>query len=135
MPESTFLQNISGRLLNCSSLYFANCFVTVQLPILQVCTVRKLINCHQLLLYSSLKPFYCWLSLFISQIIITTLHKKSSFPLRIFFSKCNQIRSFLRIWLHLLKKSLIENFIFCAVGDFPYFDCLKTFENVFRLRL
>ena len=32
-----------------------------------------------------------------------------------FFSSCDQIRSFLRIWSHLLKKSLMENFIFCAV--------------------
>ena len=32
-----------------------------------------------------------------------------------FLSKCDQIRSFLRIWSHLLKKSLMENFIFCAV--------------------
>ena len=30
-----------------------------------------------------------------------------------FFSKCDQIRS-LRIWSHLLKKLLIENFIFSA---------------------
>ena len=33
-----------------------------------------------------------------------------------FFSKCEQIRSFPWIWSHLLKKSLMENFIFCAVG-------------------
>ena len=32
-----------------------------------------------------------------------------------FFSKCDQIRSFLRTWSHLLKKSLMENFIICAV--------------------
>ena len=32
-----------------------------------------------------------------------------------FFSKCDQIRSFLRIWSGLLKKSLTENFIICAV--------------------
>ena len=32
-----------------------------------------------------------------------------------FFSKCQQIRSFLRIWSHLLKKPLMENFIFCEV--------------------
>ena len=32
-----------------------------------------------------------------------------------FFSKCDQILSFLQIWSHLLKKSLMENFIFCAV--------------------
>ena len=29
--------------------------------------------------------------------------------------KCDQICNFLRIWPHLLKKSLMENFIFCAV--------------------
>ena len=35
-----------------------------------------------------------------------------------FFSKCDQIRSFLRIWSHLLKKSLMENFIFlCSEGN------------------
>ena len=32
-----------------------------------------------------------------------------------FFNKYDQIRSFLRIWSHLLKKSFMENFIFCAV--------------------
>ena len=34
------------------------------------------------------------------------------------FSKCDQIRSFIRIWSHLLKKSFIENFIFCVVKLF-----------------
>ena len=33
-----------------------------------------------------------------------------------FFSKCDQIRSFLWIRSHLLKKSLMENFIFRAVN-------------------
>ena len=32
-----------------------------------------------------------------------------------FFSKCDQIRKKLRIWSYLLKKSLMENFIFYAV--------------------
>ena len=32
-----------------------------------------------------------------------------------FFSKYDQIRSFLQIWSHILKKSLMENFIFGAV--------------------
>ena len=47
------------------------------------------------------------------------------FSITDFFSKCNQIRKKLWIWLHLLKKSLMENFIFCAVilaapaGDDP----------------
>ena len=37
------------------------------------------------------------------------------FSIKDFFTKCDQILSFLRIWSHLLKKSLMENFIFCAV--------------------
>ena len=36
------------------------------------------------------------------------------FSIKDFFCKCDQTRR-LRIWLHLLKKSLMENFIFCAV--------------------
>ena len=41
--------------------------------------------------------------------------QKMKFSIKDFFSKFNQIRRFLRIWLHLLKKSLMENFIFCAI--------------------
>ena len=37
------------------------------------------------------------------------------FSIKNFSSKCDQIRSFLRIWSHLLKKSSLENFIFRAV--------------------
>ena len=40
------------------------------------------------------------------------------FSIKDFFSKCDQIQSFLRMWLHLLKESLMENFIFCAVTYF-----------------
>ena len=32
-----------------------------------------------------------------------------------FFSKCDQIRRYLRIWSRLLNKSLKEKFIFCAM--------------------
>ena len=42
--------------------------------------------------------------------------QKIKFSIKDFFSKCEQIRSFLRIWSHLLKKSVMENFIFCAVS-------------------
>ena len=41
--------------------------------------------------------------------------QKMKFSIKDFFSKCDQIRRKLRIWSHLLKKSLMENFIFCAV--------------------
>ena len=38
------------------------------------------------------------------------------FSIKDFFSKCDQIGKKLQIWLHLLKKFLMENFIFGAVG-------------------
>ena len=41
--------------------------------------------------------------------------QQMKFSIKDFLSKCDQIRRKLRIWLHLLKKSLMENFIFCAV--------------------
>ena len=50
-----------------------------------------------------------------------------------FFNKCDRIQSFLRVWSHLLKKSLMENFIFCAVYGTSEFE-----ENVkykYKLKL
>ena len=41
--------------------------------------------------------------------------QKMMFTIKDFFSKCDQIRRKLRIWAHLLKTPLMENFIFCAV--------------------
>ena len=41
--------------------------------------------------------------------------QKMKFSIKTFLGKRNQIRSFLRISVHLLKKSFMENFIFCAV--------------------
>ena len=42
--------------------------------------------------------------------------QKMRFFIKDFFSKSDQIRSFLRIWSHLLKRSLMESIIFCAVN-------------------
>ena len=51
-----------------------------------------------------------------------SLHKK--FSIKDFFSKCDQIRSKLRIWLHLLKKSLLGNLIFVeCIAHFQYLIC------------
>ena len=41
--------------------------------------------------------------------------QKMKFSTKDFISKCDQIRSFLRIWSHLLNKSFVQNFIFSAV--------------------
>ena len=41
--------------------------------------------------------------------------QKMKFSIKDFFTKYEQIDRKLQIWPHLLKKSLMENFIFCAV--------------------
>ena len=41
--------------------------------------------------------------------------QKMKFSMKNFFSKCEQIRRKLRMWSQLLKKSLMQNFIICAV--------------------
>ena len=43
------------------------------------------------------------------------MHKKLKFSIEDFFSKYDQIHSSLRIWSHLLKKSIMENSIFYAL--------------------
>ena len=50
------------------------------------------------------------------QVVLVTA-QKVKFSIKDFFSKCDQIRRKLRIWSHLLKKSLLKNFIFCAVRN------------------
>ena len=42
--------------------------------------------------------------------------QKMKLSIKDFFSKCDQIRRKVRIWSYLLKKSFMENFIFCAVS-------------------
>ena len=42
--------------------------------------------------------------------ILVNTAQNMKFSIKDLFSKCDHIRWKLRIWLHLLKKSLIENF-------------------------
>ena len=46
--------------------------------------------------------------------------QKMKFSIKDFFNRCDQIRKKLWIWSYLLKKSLMEKFIFCAVTGFYY---------------
>ena len=71
---------------------------------------------------------------------------KMKFSIEDFFSKCDQIRKELRIWSHLLKKSLMENFVqysqyflsvnFCLCSFwrlsfcFSFLGCILLFESV-----
>ena len=54
--------------------------------------------------------------------------QKMKFSIKDFFSKCDQIRRKLRIWSHLLKKSLVENSIFFE-EIFIYIINKYTFEK------
>ena len=51
----------------------------------------------------------------LSVILKFTTAQKMKCSIKDFFSKCDQIRSFLWIWPHLLKKFSVENFVFCAL--------------------
>ena len=48
---------------------------------------------------------------------ISHIAQKIKFSIKDYFSKCDQIRSFWRIWSYLLKKFLMENFFFSAVTN------------------
>ena len=50
--------------------------------------------------------------------------QKMRFSIKDFFGKCDQSRRKLQIWSQLLKKSLMENFIFCAVKIFKLGDVI-----------
>ena len=52
------------------------------------------------------------------------------FSIKDFLSKCDQVRSLLQIWSHLLKKSLTEKIIFCAMKV----KCLKDYGHTFPSR-
>ena len=53
------------------------------------------------------------------------------FSINDFFSKYDQIRSFLRIWSHLLKKCLMENLIFlCSVTNKRSTENLSVLNRV-----
>ena len=51
---------------------------------------------------------------------MTNTAQKMKFSIKDFFDKCDQVCSFMWIWSHLLKKSLMENFFFCAFHIISY---------------
>ena len=60
--------------------------------------------------------------------------QKMKFSIKDFFSKCHQTCSLLRIWSHLLKKTLMENFVFyAALFGNAYSGVLHTIFNLKNL--
>ena len=61
-----------------------------------------------------------------------TLNRNMKISTDDFFGKCDQICNKLRIWSHLLKKSLMENFSFCAVCHSRFlvsWNCKNSMET------
>ena len=89
---------------------------------------NKLINFHSKLRNCFLHGFYnAKLTCDDLEVLkrVNNTAQKMKFSIKDFFGKCDQIRSFLWIWLYLLKKSLTENFIFCVVQLFLWFFDIK----------
>ena len=74
--------------------------------------------------YRFIKTWSSEITLKISAVKLT-LHKKWSLPLRIFSVNVTKSAG-LRIWSHLLKKSLIENFIFLCSANFKLHAPLRS---------
>ena len=99
---------------------------------------------------ATIKNFYCLLhtvyTLFFLDLILQYFNilvpkryftaQKMKFFIKDFFRKCVQIRSFLRIWSYLLKKSWMQNFNFCAVFvscDYCFlFVCLSDSHGIWK---
>ena len=67
--------------------------------------------------------------------LVSNTAQKIKFSIKDFFSKCEQICSKLWIWSHLLKKSSMENFIFCAVWFQAIWLFVVNLTNVCRQQI
>ena len=82
-----------------SALFYHNCFNVWTGNLRSIFITINLAHFFEMILAKSILKYWR-----------TAQKIKSS--IKDFFSKCDQIRSFLGIWSYLLKKSLMENFFF-----------------------
>ena len=104
-----FLDNpcdLVAYILISEDLYFLRLLISWKLQFYFM-FIENEINTH---IYIHFRKSYCCIRFY-----KCNLAQKMKFSLKDFFSKCDQIRSFLRIWSHLQKKSFMKNFIFCVV--------------------
>ena len=125
-----FVKQFINSHFNLSSFY-AEIFATLRVN-LEHCPFSKCVYMRTLLFRRGYYHICCWIfsrstkwsnfwiaqsDIFdiIAMLIRKKIHgdtaQKMKFSIKNFFSKCDQIRSFLWIWSHLLMKSLMENFI------------------------
>ena len=101
----------SSRLLRTlhSKVYLTK--MLVFLPMIPIRFVIYIITAQKVIMSSITSGYISWLS---NSASITA--QKTKFSIKDFYSKCDQIHRKVWIWSHLVKKSLIENLIFCAVN-------------------
>ena len=120
----TFTKKILNRKLFCavkSEVLFYNCLLFLNIVHLQLqCDMFHIIQIQVVTNEDNFNWFNSH-SIYLMLKINNALHKKWEFSIKDFFSKYDQICSFLRIWLYLLKKSLMENLIFRAVLALLYY--------------
>ena len=78
-------------------------------------------------------PLICIIYMIYKGLFRTHTVQKIKFSIKNFFRKCYQIRSFLRIWSHLLRKAVPENFIFlCSASQADHMELLPKIVNAFQ---
>ena len=93
-------------LFNKVAILKISCFIKIDSNTVFFCKYREIFRAR-LLQNNSGGSFWMF-----ERAINTPTAQKIKFSIKDFFSKCDQICSFLRIWTHLLTKSIMENFIF-----------------------
>ena len=96
------------------------------------------------IIYSDGRLQYLWLIVVSGKCWSFTLYlldrstaQKMTFSIKDFLTKCDQIRRFLRVWSHLLSKSLMKSLLFCVVKvliNLIHNLALNYTDCVFQLR-
>ena len=109
-----FLQNTSGRLLLNQPPVYLNVFFNFKTVVSQF---TVLLSRFRLGSQNQLDEFCRNIEIFKIQVKLglNLFQGDLNYTAQKMKFSWDQIRSFLRIWSHLLKKYLMENFIFCAV--------------------
>ena len=86
----------------------------------------------KLLLISSLVMGISWFKDSVNCLVPgMDIAQKMKFSIKNFFTKCDQIRRFLPIWSHSLKKSLMKNFIFFVRWDILYRGIFRIQSSIY----
>ena len=92
----------------CQAIILPNCFSFQQVDCVIISHKCKSFTSRELIVFNMYAKVYGT-----KDTVYTA--QKMKFCIKGFSSKFDQIRGRLQIWSHLLKKSLMENFVFCVV--------------------